>query len=165
MAATTIQDAANARPNTIIPLSMGTCGLSLAGPPANKLRDAERDQQHGPEPKPKDVPCLDDAKIVQEKDHADTLSTAVSQLGGHPARPKASYDFPHVRNQRDVLLLVNMIENTAIAAYLDALPKLSSPDLRATAASIVTTESEHASVLLGALGRPQVPSAFVVGRR
>ena len=103
--------------------------------------------------------------LGQEKDHADTLSTAVSQLGGHPTRPKASYDFPHVRNQRDVLLLVNMIENTAIAAYLDALPKLSSPDLRATAASIVTTESEHASVLLGALGRPQVPSAFVVGRR
>ena len=58
-----------------------------------------------------------------------------------------------------------MIENRAIAAYLDALPKLSSPDLRATVASIVTTEAEHASVLLGALGRPQVPSAFVVGRR
>ena len=51
------------------------------------------------------------------------------------------------------------------AAYLDALPRLSSHDLRATAASIVTTEAEHASVLLGALGRPQVPTAFVVGKR
>jgi len=51
----------------------------------------------------------------------------------------------------------------AIAAYLDALPKLSSPDLRATAAAIVTTEAEHVSVLLGALGRPPVPTAFVTG--
>jgi rubrerythrin len=103
--------------------------------------------------------------LGQEKDHADALSTAVTQLGGHPARPKASYDFPHVRTQRDVLLLANMIENTAIAAYLDALPRLSSHDLRATAASIVTNEAEHVSVLLGALGRPQVPTAFVVGKR
>ena len=101
--------------------------------------------------------------LGQEKEHADALSSAVTQLGGHPSRPKAAYDFPRVRTQRDVLLLANMIEHEAIAAYLDALPKLSSPDLRGTAASIVTTEAEHVSVLLGALGRPQVPTAFVAG--
>jgi rubrerythrin len=101
--------------------------------------------------------------LRQEKEHADALSSAVTQLGGHPSRPKSAYDFPRVRTQRDVLLLANMIEHEAIAAYLDALPKLSSPDLRATAASIVTNEAEHASVLLGALGRPQVPTAFVSG--
>jgi len=102
--------------------------------------------------------------LSQEKEHANALSTAVTQLGGHPSRPKAAYDFPRVRTQRDVLLLANTIEHEAIAAYLDALPKLSSPDLRATAASIVTNEAEHVSVLLGALGRPQVPTAFVSGR-
>ena len=101
--------------------------------------------------------------LGQEKEHADALSTAVTHLGGHPSRPKAAYDFPRVRTQRDVLLLANMIEHQAIAAYLDALPKLSSPDLRATAAAIVTTEAEHVSVLLGALGRPPVPTAFVTG--
>jgi rubrerythrin len=101
--------------------------------------------------------------LGQEKEHADALSTTVTQLGGHPSRPKAAYDFPRVRTQRDALLLANMIEHQAIAAYLDALPKLSSPDLRGTAASIVTTEAEHVSVLLGVLGRPQVPTAFVVG--
>ena len=69
-----------------------------------------------------------------------------------------------MRTQRDVLLLANMIEHEAIAAYLDALPKLSSTDLRAMAASIVTNEAEHVSVLLGALGRPQVPTAFVAGK-
>jgi rubrerythrin len=101
--------------------------------------------------------------LSQEKEHANALSTAVTQLGGHPSRPKAAYDFPRVHTQREVLLLANTIEHEAIAAYLDALPKLSSPDLRATAASIVTTEAEHVSVLLGALGRPQVPTAFVAG--
>jgi rubrerythrin len=101
--------------------------------------------------------------LGQEKEHADALSTAVTHLGGHPSRPKAAYDFPRVRTQRDVLLLANMIEHQAIAAYLDALPKLSSPDLRATAAAIVTTEAEHVSVILGALGRPPVPTAFVTG--
>ena len=29
--------------------------------------------------------------------------------------------------------------------------------------AIVTNEAEHVSVLLGALGRPQVPTAFVTG--
>jgi rubrerythrin len=104
------------------------------------------------------------AFLGQEKEHADALSSAVNQLGGNPSRPKAAYDFPRVRTQREVLLLANMIEHEAVAAYLDALPKLSSPALRATAASIVTTEAEHVSVLLGALGRPQVPTAFVAGR-
>jgi rubrerythrin len=102
--------------------------------------------------------------LRQEKQHADTLSTAVTQLGGHPSRPKTAYNFPRVRTQRDVLLLANMIEHEAVAAYLDALPKLSSPDLRATVASIVTNDAEHISVLRGALGRPQVPTAFVTGR-
>ena len=42
--------------------------------------------------------------LGQEKEHADALSTAVTHLGGHPSRPKAAYDFPRVRTQRDVLL-------------------------------------------------------------
>ena len=56
------------------------------------------------------------------------------------------------------------LENTAIAAYIDALPKLSDGDLRATAASIITNEAEHLSLLLDALGRDPTPSAFVTGR-
>jgi hypothetical protein len=70
-----------------------------------------------------------------------------------------------VTDQAGTLKLATMIENVAIAAYLDAIPRLTSGDLRATAASVVTNEAEHLSVLLGAQGRPQVPTAFVVGRR
>ena len=102
--------------------------------------------------------------LGQEKEHADALSTTVTQLGGHPTRPKANYQFPRTRTQRDVLRLANTIEHEAIVAYREALPRLSTADLRATVASILTNEAEHVSVLLGALGRPQVPTAFVTGR-
>ena len=101
--------------------------------------------------------------LGQEKDHADALSTAASQLGGHPIHPKASYSFPRVRNQDDVLRLFDTIEHELIGVYLDALPKLSSPSLRAQVASILANEAEHLSIVLGALGRPQVPTAFVTG--
>jgi rubrerythrin len=102
--------------------------------------------------------------LGHEKEHANELSQIVLDAGGRPNKPKPRYDFDKFSSQQDVLRLLAMIENVAIAAYIDALPKLSSGDLRATAASIVTDEAEHLSVALGSLGQPQVPSAFVVGK-
>jgi len=101
--------------------------------------------------------------LGQDKEHADALSTAVTQLGGHPTRPKSAYNFPRVHNQAEALALVDTIEHELVGAYLDALPRLSSADLRAQVASIVANEGEHIAVLLGAMGRPQAPSAFVTG--
>lgn len=103
--------------------------------------------------------------LEHEQEHADGLSTAIKDLGGRPNKAKSSYDFPQLRNQEDVLKFAVDLENTAVAAYIDALPKLTDGSLRATAAAIVTNEAEHISVLLGALNLPQVPSAFVVGKR
>lgn len=110
--------------------------------------------------------ALADAKyfLSQEMAHADGLTTAIKQLGGTPNKPKAAYDFGSPKSATDVLKLANMIEHTAVAAYVDAIPKLSDPSLRATAAAIVTNEAEHISVLLAALGKPPVPSAFVTGK-
>jgi rubrerythrin len=103
--------------------------------------------------------------LEQEQAHADGLSSAIKDADGVPNRPKSSgYDFPLLRTQADVLRFTVDLENTAIAAYIDALPKLSASDLRATAASIITNEAEHLSVLLDALGRDPTPSAFVTGR-
>jgi rubrerythrin len=106
------------------------------------------------------------AKVLleQEQEHADGLAAAIEKADGVPNRAKASYDFPVLRTQSDVLRFAVDLENTAIAAYIDALPKLSQKDLRATAASIITNEAEHLSVLLDALGREPVPGAFVNGR-
>lgn len=104
------------------------------------------------------------AFLEQEQEHADGLTQAIKDAGGTPNRAKASYDLPSFSSQNDVLRFAVDIENTAIAAYIDALPKLSQGDLRATAAAIVTNEAEHVAVLLGALGENQVPDAFVTGR-
>ena len=102
--------------------------------------------------------------LEHEQEHADGLATAIKDAGGRPNRSKPSYDFPQLKSQTDVLRFAVDLENTAIAAYIDALPKLGKGDLRATASAIVANEAEHVAVLLGALGRQQVPDAFVVGK-
>ena len=111
-----------------------------------------------------DVLQIGKAILEQEQEHADGLGQAIKDAGGTPNRAKASYDFPRLISQHDVLRFAVDLENTAIAAYIDALPKLSQGDLRATAAAILTGEAEHVAVLLGALGENQVPGAFVTGR-
>jgi len=102
--------------------------------------------------------------LEQEQAHADGLAAAIEDAGGQPNRAKSSYDFPAMRTQTDVLRFAVDLENTAIAAYIDALPKLTQGDLRATAASIITNEAEHVAVLLEALGQNPMPSAFVTGK-
>jgi len=101
--------------------------------------------------------------IEQEQEHADALTSAIKDAGGTPNRAKSSYDFPELRSQRDALRFAVELENTAVAAYIDALPKFTNTDLRGTASAILTTEAEHISVLLGALGRPPAARAFVTG--
>ncbi len=102
--------------------------------------------------------------LEQEQEHADGLGAAIKDLGGTANRAKNAYEFPVLRTESDVLRFAVDLENTAIAAYIDALPKLSESDLRGTVASIVTNEAEHMSILLDALGRDPVPTPFVTGR-
>ena len=102
--------------------------------------------------------------LAQEREHADALTQAIRSKRGEPNRPRSSYDFPRLASQAGVLRFAVDLENTAVAAYIDALPKLTDPDLRATAAAIVTNEAQHIAILLGAQGRPQVPDAFVKGQ-
>jgi bacterioferritin (cytochrome b1) len=102
--------------------------------------------------------------LEQEQEHADRLASAIRHAGGTPNGPKSSYDFPRLRSQNAVLRFAVDLENTVVAAYIDALPKFSQAELRSTAAAIVTCEAEHIAVLLGALGDLQAPAAFVVGR-
>lgn len=102
--------------------------------------------------------------LEQEQAHADALSETIRDLDGKPNRAKRDYDFPVLRTEADVLRLALDLENTAIAAYIDALPKFSDKALRSTASSIITIEAEHLTVLRDALGRQPVPGAFVVGK-
>ena len=109
--------------------------------------------------------------LAHEQEHAAGLERAIRDLGGTPNRPRRGEEyrrqFPNLRSQRDVLRFAVDLENAAVEAYIDSIPRLSSPDLRQTGAAIVSNEAEHVSVLLGALnpGDPaaQVPQAFVTG--
>jgi rubrerythrin len=107
--------------------------------------------------------------LEQEQEHADGLTRAIEDLGGTANKAKSAEeyarDFPRLRSQNDVLRFAVDLENTAVAAYVDAIPKLSDPNLRKTAAAINTNEAQHISVLLGVLKRPQVPDAFVKGEQ
>ena len=102
--------------------------------------------------------------LEQEQEHADTLTSAIRDLAGVPNGPKDSYDFRALTSQSDVMRFAVGFENNIIAAYIDVLPKLSQGEIRSTISAILTTEAEHVAVLLGALERPQVPAAFVVGQ-
>jgi rubrerythrin len=108
--------------------------------------------------------------LAQEQEHADGLTTTIEQLGGTPVESLTDDQYAEqlglgkLKDQTDVLEFAVDLENTAVAAYVDAIPKLSTGDLRQTAAQIVTNEAEHISVLLGALELPQVPDAFVTGK-
>lgn len=101
--------------------------------------------------------------LEQEQEHADALESAIKDAGGTPNRAKSSYDFPVLSSQRGALKFAVGLEQTAVAAYIDALPKLTNNSLRGTASAILTTEAEHISVLLEALGRAPAPHAFVTG--
>jgi rubrerythrin len=105
--------------------------------------------------------------LAQEREHAAALERAIGRLGGVPHEPKSAAEyarsFPRLRDQHDVLRFAVDLENLAVRAYEEALPKLTTPELRRSAAAILTNEAEHISVLLGAQGRPQVPEPFVTG--
>jgi rubrerythrin len=99
----------------------------------------------------------------QERAHAAALTRAIKGMGGTANAP-GSYRFPAFPTEDDVLRFAIRLENTAVAKYLDSLPRLNTAGLRAEIASIFTTEAEHLAVLNGALRERSVPTAFVTGR-
>jgi rubrerythrin len=100
----------------------------------------------------------------QEREHAEALSQAVTQLGASPQGAQDRYALPSLPDEVAVLRFVLGVEDTLAAQYLDLIPKLSSPNLRATFASILTVEGEHVAVLREKLGQDAIPDAFVRGR-
>jgi rubrerythrin len=104
----------------------------------------------------------------QERAHAQRLAETIRARGGeiNPRKTPEEYarSFPRLRSGRDALRFAVDLESAAIRLYLEAMPFLSEPELRQTAAGIATSEAGHAALLRGELGRPPVPDAFVTGR-
>jgi rubrerythrin len=103
----------------------------------------------------------------QEIAHEQALRNVLPGLGGAPAPPKSAAEyqttFPPLPDGHAALAFALDVENTAIGAYADAIAKIVTDGVRGTLAAIMATEAEHAAVLLGRLGRPPVPAAFVTG--
>jgi rubrerythrin len=103
----------------------------------------------------------------QERQHANILTLAIEDLGGRANRPKSAArygrGFPPLHTRTQALNFAVDVENTQVAAYIEAQPKLSTGDLRGKAAAIVTVEGEHLGVIFGEQHKPQAPSAFVTG--
>ncbi|MDO8209188.1 ferritin-like domain-containing protein [Conexibacter sp. CPCC 206217] len=121
-----------------------TSGLPLLDPPA--LLDAERFLQ-------------------QERRHVERLQQLIAGVGATPVGARPSYDFGLPGTAADVLRILHDVEQETIAVYVQIVPRLADPVLRATAASIAAVEAEHDAVLLQRLGRWPVPTAFVTGGR
>ena len=104
---------------------------------------------------------------AHERRHAATVRRMLGELGADapPAKPPAEYraSFPPLRSERDRLAFALDVETTSIGAYADALGKVATDGVRVTLGAILAGEAEHEAVLLGRLGRPQVPDAFVTG--
>jgi rubrerythrin len=99
----------------------------------------------------------------QERQHVVALGAAIKKIGGKANAARSSYNFPRLRDEKAILQFASRLENTAIAAYIDAIPRLNNADMRASAASILANEAEHLAVLNSALGERTAPEAFVTG--
>jgi hypothetical protein len=105
--------------------------------------------------------------LSHELAHARALEKALADLGSEPEppRPSSAYStgFPPLRSREDALRFAVDVEETQVAAYGDSLPAIFTPELRVTVATILGNQAEHLAVLLGELGEPQAPRAFLVG--
>jgi rubrerythrin len=96
--------------------------------------------------------------LERERGHVAQLERALRALGGPQPAP---LPLPPGRG----LALARRVEDTALAAYLDAIPKLADPALRALCARIVTDEAEHLAAVRLRLGEPAAPEPFVTGAK
>ena len=108
---------------------------------------------------------------AHEQQHADTLTTALTDLGGTPpAAPQGIADVDKVvkglsdaKTQADVVNFAIELETATVAAYLDAHRELVEAKLLQTSASIMASEGQHLVLLRRAIGKDPVPAAFETG--
>jgi rubrerythrin len=92
-----------------------------------------------------DVPGHLETVGAHEKAHVEALAATVEDLGGTPVE-EASYDFGY-ETPSEFLGVAKALENTGVAAYAGAAPRIVNDDLLATAAGIHSVEARHAAFL------------------
>jgi bacterioferritin (cytochrome b1) len=99
--------------------------------------------------------------LAQELQHAGVLRKLVHDVDGHPHNPLAHYDFGQPRGRHQLLALLHGLERAQIAAYLHAIPRMSTPFLRQQLASLLANDAQHVVVLRTQQGIPGVPGPFL----
>jgi bacterioferritin (cytochrome b1) len=106
-----------------------------------------------------------------EQQHADTLTTALTDLGGAPpAPPKGVADvgkvvkgLADVKTEADLVNVLIELELATVAAYHDAHANLIEARLLQSCATIMANEGQHLVVLRRIVGTEPVPNAFETG--
>ena len=117
------------------------------------------------------IPLLDSASAVDaeqflhhELSHAGEMFGLIKQAGTKPPPPSGAYNLGHPQTSAQVLALLHRLEQTQLAAYLDAIPRLTRGPVRVAVASVFANDAQHVAVLRERLHRPPAPAAFVTGR-
>jgi rubrerythrin len=101
--------------------------------------------------------------LNQELAHAGMLIAMIKQAGGPQPRRPSTYNLGEPSNSRQVLALLEQVEQAQIDYYLVMVGQLSAGPMRAAIGSIVSDDAQHVSILLAAQGKPAAPSAFLAG--
>lgn len=99
-----------------------------------------------------------------EHTHAVVLDDTIRKLGGTPVQLPSNLIFPEFTSQQQAALFFAEVETIGTGGYLGAAPSIQDKGLLAAAASIVTVEAQHASVLYDIANRQDSVPAFDVSR-
>ncbi|MFB6167562.1 MAG: ferritin-like domain-containing protein [Haloferacaceae archaeon] len=91
-----------------------------------------------------------------EAAHVDALSATVENLGGTPVE-EASYEWGY-ETPSEFLETAAAVENTGVAAYAGAAPRIANNDVLAAAAGIHSVEARHAALLNVLVGDSPYPA-------
>lgn len=86
------------------------------------------------------------------QEHVSAITKAMRGLGGQVEAEAEELDYSALESQADFLTLAYELENTALDAYLDAVPQLETYAPRTLAASIAASHAQHLVVLRQGLG-------------
>jgi rubrerythrin len=103
---------------------------------------------------------------AQAQEHVNAITKAIRGLGGETDAEPGELDYSKVGSQTDFLDLAYGFENAALAAYLEAAPRLETSAPRTLAASLAASHAQHLVLLrqgLGATPAASVPEAFDPG--
>jgi rubrerythrin len=95
-----------------------------------------------------------------ESEHVQVLSSLIGQLGATPVT-EPQFDFGDAFSSEDRFLEVSqMLEDTGVAAYNGAAPRIADRQILEAAGTIVQVEARHAAIIRLLRDQPISPGAF-----